>query len=191
MGTIRAPLRIFRREELEPIVPAASGASSVSPYFTTAEGAQLTEFCRCLSEDGQVRIRTELSTLPGHLRMFIALLAAVGAVHVTHQQELVEVTPSGRLARHVPLILNIYLDRQHVLIDDWNRTGRLLEDRLNAIGLVHYLELRRIALNAAGESGYHFEVNKDWHQLNFIGGKQEPEDGGDFHRTLLREISEP
>lgn len=214
MGIVRPRLRIFRREELEPDVPAQGGESPQSPYFSARESAQLEEFCRGLAEHGQIRLDGELAALPGHLRMFIALLAAVGAVQVTPRGSGVEVGQTGRLARHVPLILNIYLNRQHVLIDDWNRPGRLREDRLNAIDLVHYLELRRIdlekgaglfpeslaerpsafgvfrALNGAGESGYLFEVNKDWHQLNFIGGKQEPEDGGDFHRTLLREISE-
>jgi 8-oxo-dGTP pyrophosphatase MutT (NUDIX family) len=108
----------------------------------------------------------------------------------------------------------MYVDRNHTLIEDWDRPGILREDRLNAIDLVHHLELRRIelekkagqfpepldkrpvafgifrALNSTGTSSYLFETNKDWHRLNLIGGKQEPEDGGDFHATLIREIHE-
>jgi hypothetical protein len=94
------------------------------------------------------------------------------------------------------------------LIDDWNRSNPLQEDRLNPVTFVHLLEMRRIelslesgtdpeplanrpvafgifrALNKRGESCYLFEQNKDWGGLNFVGGKQESEDQSDFHRTL-------
>lgn len=114
----------------------------------------------------------------------------------------------------MPAILKIYLDRSYTFIDDWSRSSVLQEDRLNAVALVHLLELRRIeldrqsgrfpevlaerpvafgvfrALDHREVSSYLFEVNKDWQRLNFIGGKQEAEDDGNFHLTLRREISE-
>jgi 8-oxo-dGTP pyrophosphatase MutT (NUDIX family) len=213
LTSIQLPLRHLRREDLE---PAASPTvlPSVPLLLDVVENAQLDKFCQAFSQYGHYEFSVPLDDASGHLRMFIGILATLGVARISCQGGSVVVDQGGRLARHVPQILKAYLDRRHVLIEDWNRLGVRREDQLNAVDLVHQLELRRIelerrsgsfpepmaerpvafgifrALNNKGESCYLFENNRDWQRLNLIGGKQEPEDGGDFSSTLKREIFE-
>jgi len=213
LASTQLPLRHFRHEDLEP--DAGPTISPSAPLLLdVVESAQLDNFCQTFSQYGHYEFSLPLDDVSGHLRMFLGILASLGAVRVSCRGSSVVVDQGGRLARHVPQILKVYLDRQHVLIEDWNRLGVRREDQLNAVDLVHQLELRRIelerrsgsfpepmaqrpvafgifrALNNRGESCYLFENNKDWQRLNLIGGKQEPEDGGDFSTTLKREIFE-
>lgn len=206
-------LRFFRREDLEPY-PRSTMSREPSPLLTAGELAQIEDFARRFTASGQCEFSRDLSGVPAHVRMFLAGLASLGAVRVEVRERTVQVWESGRMARHVPLMLSLYHRNGYTLVEDWNRSGVLLEDCLSGVEFAHRIELRRIeqdrrsgafpeplaerpvafgifhARNARGESCYLFELNKDWARLNLIGGKQEPEDGGDFSVTLHREISE-
>jgi 8-oxo-dGTP pyrophosphatase MutT (NUDIX family) len=208
-------LRFFSREDLEPRQLAPMTSKLPAPTWLTAdEKRQLDHFCHVISTVGRFEFRSNLNDVPAHLRMFISTLAALGAVRVSHDANTATVENSGRLSKHVPQILCLYIANGYSLINDWNRSGVTEEDHLNAIEFVHQLELKRIELDrqagifpkalaerpvafgvfhardASEESCYLFEINKDWNKLNFIGGKQEPEDDGRFDMTLKREISE-
>ncbi|HEX5401702.1 MAG TPA: NUDIX domain-containing protein [Pseudonocardiaceae bacterium] len=208
-------LRFFSREDLEPRQPASMTAgASTSTWLTADESWQLENFCDAIATVGRFEFRSNLDKIPAHLRMFVSTLAALGAVRISHDANSAVVENSGRLSKHVPQILRLYIFNGYSLINNWDRSGVIEQDQLNAIEFVHQLELRRIQLDKqagifppplaerpvafgvfhardeSGESCYLFEINKDWHKLNFIGGKQEPEDDGRFDVTLKREISE-
>jgi 8-oxo-dGTP pyrophosphatase MutT (NUDIX family) len=208
-------LRFFSREDLEPRhLAITTNDPSTSTWLTADESWQLEKFCQAISKTGRFDFRSDLSEVPAHLRMFISTLAALGAVRIFHDADTASVESAGRLSKHVPEILRLYIAKGYSLINNWNRSGVTEEDHLNAIEFVHQLELRRIELdrqagvfpkplaerpvafgvfrarNESGESCYLFEINKDWNKLNFIGGKQEAEDDGRFDVTLKREISE-
>src|SRR5215813_9633457 len=213
LASTRLPLRHLRREDLEPAADPTV-LPSVPLLLDDVENVQLDKFCQAFSQHGHYEFSVPMGDVSGHLRMFIGILASLGVARVSCRDGSVVVDQGGRLARHVPQILKVYLDQRHVLIEDWSRLGLRREDQLNAVDLVHHLELRRIelerrsgsfpepmaqrpvafgifrALNNRGESCYLFENNGDWQRLNLIGGKQEPEDGGDFSVTLKREIFE-
>ena len=212
MLTRQPALRFFRREDLEPYT--VSGPQPMALCLTPDEIAQLETFCEDFSRDGERVLRSPIEDCPAHLRMFIAFLAGVGAVRVSGWQGEIVVRHAGRLSRHVPQILSIYIKRGYALINDWRRSAVIHEDRITAVEFVHQLELRRItldrkagifpqplaerpvafgvfrAVDKRGRNSYLFEMNKDWLRLNFIGGKQEQEDNGDYGATLKREISE-
>lgn len=182
--------------------------------LTPDEIAQLETFCEDFSKNGQQVLASPIEDCPPHLRMFVSFLAGLGAVEVSGRQGAIVVRHAGRLSRHVPQILGIYVKRGYALINDWRRSAVIHEDRITAVEFVHQLELRRIlldrqagifpqplaerpvafglfrAIDKRGGSSYLFEMNKDWLKLNFIGGKQESEDNGDYSVTLKREISE-
>jgi 8-oxo-dGTP pyrophosphatase MutT (NUDIX family) len=212
MHSRQSTLRFFRHEDLEPCT--TNEPQHVTPFLTSEEIRQLETFCEEYLKSGRKVLRPPVGSFPPHLRMFIAILAGLGAVQVSTQQDTVVVEHAGRLSKHVPQILSIYVKRGYALINDWGRSAVMREDQLNAVEFVHQLELRRIlldresgifpeplaerpvafgifrAIDTQGKSSYLFEVNKDWQKLNFIGGKQEPEDNGDYSATVKREISE-
>lgn len=146
--------------------------------------------------------------------MFISFCRLLGAVTTHAAETTLRVSVSGRVARHLPEILCTYLANSYTIIENWNSIYLIPEDRVSALELLHQIELRRIGQerragrmpqvladrpvafaifhgkNDKGESCYLFEFNKDWRRLNFIGGKQEVADNGDFRETICREISE-
>lgn len=212
--TTQPKLRFFSADQIR-----AKGSSaqprSTSPagYFTAEEEKQLAEFCANIQKPDGHDFDSPIAEIPAHLRMFVAVLEALGAVHTTRNGN-IRAQNSGRLARHVPEILRIYIDNHYNFIDDWDRSSVLQEDHLSAVSFIHLLEMRRIELslehgtdpepladrpvafgifrarNGRGEDCYLFEDNKDWRKLNFVGGKQEAKDQLDFERTLRREILE-
>lgn len=157
--------------------------------------------------------RRRLARKP-HLRIFVLLLQILGAIRVDKTPRDYRLKLNGKLARHLPEILFIYLSESLTLIDNWGSTRVIPEDSLSAIEFIRQFELRRIALtrqagrdvrpladrpvafavfhamNEKGEDCYLFEINKDWRRLNFIEGKQEASDRDDFTATVTREISE-
>jgi 8-oxo-dGTP pyrophosphatase MutT (NUDIX family) len=138
----------------------------------------------------------------------------LGVASVKEQGEQLRISRSGRLSRHIPELLQIFVAESFTLIDDWNRTHLIPEDRLSGLEVLRHMELQRIeqtrragrrpqplaerpvafavfhARNQRGEDCYLFEVNKDWRRLNLIGGKREESDGDDYAEAVAREISE-
>ena len=212
----RSLLRFFSESDLIPEHgptdrPDSSGSNDL---LSDDELAEIREFAASFAQSGEAMLSSARMAERAHLRTFIAFGVALGALSARREASSVRISSRGRLARHLPEILQIYLAEGFRVLDDWNRTHLVPRDRLGAAELLQQLELSRIeqslrtgrrpaplaerrvafaiirALNAKRESCYLFEVNKDWHRLNLIGGKQEPEDLGSYSETLLREISE-
>jgi len=210
----RSPLRFFSEANLTPHAESPGLLTSSSNLLTEGELAELRDFARSFARSGEVTLPRSRLTRKAHLRTFIAICMSIGALSIIEDASSVRVSCRGRLARHLPEILQMYLTENFHVIDDWNRTHLIPEDRLSAVELLQQMELNRIeqslkvgkrpihlaerpvafavfrALDAKGESCYLLELNKDWRRLNFIGGKQEPEDRGSYSETILREISE-
>jgi 8-oxo-dGTP pyrophosphatase MutT (NUDIX family) len=212
--TTQPKLRFFTVDQIT--AKKTSGQSrrtSHAGYFTVEEEKQLEEFCANIQKPDGHNFGGSIPDIPPHLRMFVAILEAIGAVELA-KNGTARARNSGRLARHVPEILRMYIDGNYRFIDDWDRSSVLREDHLSAVSFIHLLEMRRIELslqsgtnaepladrpvafgvfraqNRQGENCYLFELNRDWRRLNFVGGKQEAEDDLDFGRTLKREIHE-
>ncbi|MCC3771745.1 hypothetical protein [Streptomyces sp. UNOC14_S4] len=207
-------MKYFTESELRPARrPGRTGRTPVALL-----GGDELDDVRSLAEEfsrgGEAAVsRTRLDRKP-HMRMFIAFLCALGALRVEESGGSYQLRPSGRLARHVPQLLHIYLSESLTLIDSWNVARVIPEESMSALELLTQFELRRIdltrragrdvrplaerpvafavfhAVNDKGDDCYLFEINQDWGRLNFIGGKQEAADGGDFLTTVTREIVE-
>jgi 8-oxo-dGTP pyrophosphatase MutT (NUDIX family) len=214
MKTGRPVLRFFSESDLTPLDPPNGVRGQVTHLLDQDGLADVREFACAFGRDGEVTISRQSLDDRGHLRLFIAFCQMLGAVSVRIEGATIAIRTSGRLGRHVPEILHIYLEDSFSLIDNWNSVHVIPENNVSALELVQQMELRRIlqerqsgrsptpmaerpvgfalfhAMNEKGESCYLFEVNKDWRRLNFIGGKQEPQDRGDFAETTRREISE-
>jgi 8-oxo-dGTP pyrophosphatase MutT (NUDIX family) len=210
----RSPLRFFTESDLTPHDQPMGLATSFTTLLSEDERADLKDFATSFARSGEVTLSRSRLAGKAHLRTFIATCTALGALSMSEDATSVRVAGRGRLARHLPEILQMYVAERFRVIDDWNRTHLIPEDRLSAVELLQQMELSRIeqtlrsgrrpmplaerpvafaifrALNAKGESCYLFEINKDWHRLNFIGGKQEREDRQSYSETVLREISE-
>jgi hypothetical protein len=207
-------LKFFTESELQPARQAQPGAAESGNLLTQAELEDIRLFSAGFSGGGEsVLSRSGIARKP-HLRAFIMLLRSLGAVRIDDTARGIRVRGAGRLARHVPVILSIYLAGSLTLLDNWNSVHMVPEDDLSAVEFLRHMELRRIeltrrsgkapepladrpvafaifhAIDQKGRDCYLFEINKDWRRLNLIGGKQEGEDKGDFGETALREISE-
>src|SRR6266536_993122 len=216
MRSGRTLLRFFSESDLTPERGPTDrpGSSRSNDLLSDGELAEIGEFAASFAEHGEMMLSSARLAERAHLRTFIAFGVALGALSARREESSVRICSRGRLARHLPEILQIYLAEDFRVLDDWNRTHLIPRDRLGAAELLQQMERSRIeqslrtgrrpaplaerrvafdifrALDAKGESCYLFEVNKDWQRLNFIGGKQESEDLGSYSETLLREISD-
>lgn len=208
-------MKYFYPADLEPVPQPASAPQNGSPgLLADHEREDLCCLVRKFTQDGDVMMGQEELADKAYTRTFILFLRALGALRVEEYPPGYRLRVTGRLARHLPEILFIYMMEPLTLIDNWDTVHVMAEDALSAYDLLRQLELRRIeltrrtgrqarplaerpvafaifhAINDKGEDCYLFEINKDWRRLNFIGGKQEPSDGGDFQKTVSREIGE-
>jgi 8-oxo-dGTP pyrophosphatase MutT (NUDIX family) len=210
----RPVLRYFTEADLQPIDPPRAERSDPAYSLRAEDLADLRKFSEEFGRESEVVISVDELERQIHIGMFVRFCAVLGAVTARTTGNVVRIRPSGRLGRHVPEILCTYLENSFKIIDDWNSIHLIPEDKVSALEFLHQMELRRIdqerragrrprtlaerpvafaifhAKNDKGESCYLFEVNKDWRRLNLIGGKQEPQDGGDYLETVKREISE-
>lgn len=214
MQTGRPVLRYFAEHELAPPPNVESEERTARPLLHDDALRDLRRFSDEFGSEGEVVFATTNLSRKTHLATFISLCQALGAVGVRSDESRVIVRPSGRLGAHVPEILCTYLERSFTILEDWGSTHTIPEDRVSALEFLHQMELRRIeqerragrsvapsaerpvafaifrAKNDRGEDCYLFEMNKDWRRLNFIGGKQEPQDRGDYLETVRREVFE-
>jgi hypothetical protein len=215
MPTERLLLNYFSQADLRPFPQTEGGPQDNPPGLLSEDEVEdLRALVRRFTQDGDVVVRWEVLAEKPHMRAFVLVLQALGALLVTDSSADYRLRITGRLARHLPEILFIYLTESLTLIDNWDTVHVMTEDTLSAYDLVRQLELRRIeltrragrqvrplavrpvsfaifhAVSDKGEDCYLFEINKDWRRLNFIGGKQEAFDGGDFRKTIIREIGE-
>lgn len=213
----RPLLRFFTDDDLKPVSPPEPVDAAVRQALDLLHEHHLRDIGRFAEEfgrEGEVLMPVEELAEHVHLSLFIRFCAVLGAVSVRVANGTARVRPAGRLGRHVPEILHTYLEHPYSIIEDWNSLHLIPEDRVSALEFLHQMELRRIAQerragraprilaerpvafavfharNEKGESCYLFETNEDWGRLNLIGGKQEPQDGGDYLETVRREISE-
>lgn len=214
MQTGRPVLRYFAEHELAPPPNVESEERTARPLLHDDALRDLRRFSDEFGSEGEVVFATTNLSRKTHLATFISLCQTLGAVGVRSDESRVIVRPSGRLGAHVPEILCTYLERSFTILEDWGSTHTIPEDRVSALEFLHQMELRRIeqerragrsvaplaerpvafaifrAKNDRGEDCYLFEINKDWRRLNFIGGKQEPQDRGDHLETVRREVFE-
>jgi hypothetical protein len=190
------------------------GIPSPENLLTESELADIREFSVEFSRTGESLLNASKGMRQPHLRAFVMLLHSLGAITLQRFGRDMRVKGTGRLAQHFPEILSIYLSDSLTLLGNWNNTHTIPEDTLSALELLRQMELRRVeltrqsgksplplaerpvafalfhAIDQKGRDCYLFEINKDWRRLNFVGGKQESHDQGDYSETVLREISE-
>jgi 8-oxo-dGTP pyrophosphatase MutT (NUDIX family) len=207
-------LRYFAEHELAPLPDVASQEKTAKSLLHDDALGDLRRFADEFGSGGEVVLAASSLLRETHLATFISMCQALGAVSVRLDGPRVVARPSGRLGAHVPEILCTYLERSFTILEDWGSTHTIPEDRVSALEFLHQMELRRIeqerragrlvaplaerpvafvifrARNDRGEDCYLFEINKDWRRLNFIGGKQEPQDRGDYLVTARREVHE-
>jgi 8-oxo-dGTP pyrophosphatase MutT (NUDIX family) len=210
----RAILKYFTESDLRPISANRQSQSEGKQVLSQAELEDIQAFAQNFSQTGEAVFSRSSLTRKAYLRVFISMLQSLGAVRVDETGQRLTIRPTGRLSRHLPEIWSMYLADSLTLVDNWNHVHLVPEDGLSAMELLRQMELRRIeltrrsghtpkpladrpvafavfhALDGKDKDCYLFEINKDWRRLNFIGGKQEKIDGGDFKETALREISE-
>ncbi|HEU5155539.1 MAG TPA: NUDIX domain-containing protein [Streptosporangiaceae bacterium] len=206
-------MKYFTEFDLRPLQGVISQDASPA-LLNERETEDLRTLAQDFTREGDLLVAPDTIDDKPHVRTFIMFLRALGALRVEEHSSNYRLRLVGRLAKHVPEILTIYLTGSLTLIDNWETLYLSPEDSLSALDLLRQMELRRIeltrrsgrrveplavrpvafaifhALNKKGVDCYLFEVNKDWRRLNFIGGKQEPSDGGDFRVTVTREIAE-
>lgn len=210
----KSPLKYFTEAELRAVGTPEGDESQRPQLLSPAEIDDVRAIAEEFTKSGFVLMgRTALVRKP-HLRLFVMLLQSFGAVHVEETERDYRLKTSGKLARHLPEILFLYLSDSLVLIDNWGTTRAIPDDSISASEFIRQFELRRVeltrragrdirplaerpvafavfhAVNVKGEDCYLFEINKDWRRLNFIGGKQEESDRNDFAVTVTREIGE-
>jgi 8-oxo-dGTP pyrophosphatase MutT (NUDIX family) len=214
MQTGRPVLRYFAEPELAPPPNIASQEKPARPLLDDDALRDLRGFSDEFGRAGEVALPTSGLRRKPHLATFIGICQVLGAVSVRTSDSKTTVRPSGRLAAHVPEILCTYLERSFTILENWSSTHTIPQDRVSALEFLHQMELRRIeqerragrsvtplaerpvafvvfrAKNGHGDDCYLFEINKDWRRLNLIGGKQEPQDRGDYLETARREVFE-
>jgi 8-oxo-dGTP pyrophosphatase MutT (NUDIX family) len=214
MRTTRPVLRSFAEQDLRPIRSPEEAERPREPLLGDADLGDLRQFSEDFGREGEALLPQSVLAHKTHLAAFISVCQALGAIVVRYMGNAVSVRSSGRLGRHIPEILTIYIENSFTILEDWHNMHVIPEDRVSALEFLQHTELRRIyqerragrmarplaerpvafavfrAKNDSGENCYLFEINKDWRRLNFIGGKQEPQDRGDYLETARREISE-
>jgi hypothetical protein len=210
----RLILKYFTESELRPLSRANTGIPQSENLLSDSELDDIRALSADFSKTGELVVSRSRLTRRPHLRAFVMFLRSLGAVSLEDTPHGITIRGTGRLAQHLPEVLSIYLAHSMTLIDNWNNTHIVPEDALSAVELMRQMELRRIeysrrcgqspqplaerpvafaifhAIDQRGKDCFLFEINKDWRRLNFIGGKQEPSDRGDYAETVLREISE-
>lgn len=207
-------LKYFAASELRAARQPEDGDPGGPRFLSPVEIEDIRGLAEEFSRSGDVLVpRGRLARKP-HLRLFLSFLLALGAVRAEETARDHRFRSTGKLARHLPEILHVYLADSLTLIDNWGTSRTIPEDSLSAVEVVRQFELRRIeltrrsgrdvrplaerpvafavfhALDEKGDDCFLFEINKDWGRLNLIGGKQEDSDRRDFTATVTREISE-
>jgi 8-oxo-dGTP pyrophosphatase MutT (NUDIX family) len=209
----RPLLKYFTKSELDPLRQPSTIYTSPRLLDET-EIDDLRALAQRFTQEGDLIVVPESLIGKPHIRTFVLFLQVFGALRIDEHSSTYRLRLAGRLAKHVPEILFIYLTESLTLIDNWSTPHVIPEDAISALDLLRQMELRRIdltrragrevrplavrpvafaifhAINNKGQDCYLFEINKDWRRLNFIGGKQEPSDGADFRITVIREIGE-
>lgn len=204
--------RYFAERDLQPLNSRRGERLDPARVLRAEDVADLRRFSEEFGREGEVRIPADSLMRQMHLSMFVCFCVVLGAVIVSTADDVVRIRPSGRLGRHIPEILCTYFENSFRVIDDWTSIDAV--ENISALEFLQHMELRRIdqerhagrvprpfaerpvafailhAKTEMGENCYLFEVNKDWRRLNLVGGKQEPQDGGDYLETIRREISE-
>lgn len=210
--TRNIPRRFFAADDLRP----SPGASlQVQAFLLPSILSPIMKLSEELRTNGSAIVdQGELQSEQG-LSVFLAFLLLLGVVQITPQQSAWRIDIASHLATDVGYVLALALRDGTTIFSDWTRRSRTTVDKLCALEFLHHLELERIrsskergvfpeVLNEVpvsfaiikAYSGkkrapvYLVEINKDWGAYNFIGGKQERQDAGDFRTTLLREIEE-
>jgi 8-oxo-dGTP pyrophosphatase MutT (NUDIX family) len=214
MRTTRPVLRSFTEQDLRPLRSPEEAERPNEALLRDVDLGDLRRFSEDFGREGEAVLPQSVLAHKTHLAAFISVCRVLGAVVVRYTGTDVLVRSSGRLGRHVPEILTIYIENSFTILENWHNIHVIPEDKVSALEFLQHMELRRIyqerragrmarplaerpvafavfrAKNGSGEDCYLFEINKDWRRLNFIGGKQEPQDRGDYLETARREISE-
>ncbi len=162
-------------------------------------------------------IDIQINDLNGNpdLALFIAFINAFGGLTIEHEKDKLRILATSPLAKNVAYVFFLFLRHGFHIFEDWTRRCRTLPNEMCAVEFLHHMETQRIEQSKRsgfipevieerpvafaiikafseerGQPVYLLECNKDWQKYNFIGGKQEPQDGGDYRVTLLREIEE-
>lgn len=206
------PTHFFRPQDLEPDDKETFEERCI---LSEESFPKIKSIASRLSQEDYVELSKDDIEENDDLQVYLSLINFLGATESVEKENKVQLSTSGPLAKEVGLAIFAYLKKGFPVFDDWFRRYRTLDDRLCTLEFLHHLELQRIKY--AKRSGqkpevlneipvsfaiikrpshehqsdvYLFELNKDWKRYNFIGGKQEPEDKGDYKLTLYREIEE-
>lgn len=155
-----------------------------------------------------------LSELEPEAKFFLKILDGFGALSVDIIEHHMTISMISKIATNFCHSLLLSLLHRFPVIRDWYHLSGV-KKHFYGIDLLLFFERNRIELSR--ETGFRPEVflhknvsfsiikgrsalriedvfllqmNKDWQRYNFIGGKQEDIDNGDFKRTVLREIQE-
>lgn len=206
------PTRYFSPEDLEPISPPTNEAKPILPE---ASLKRIGDLALKLRDVSVLDVPLEHFEANPDVALFVALIHAVGAFRVSCEGDSVRLIAQNQLAQDSPYILFLFLKTGFPLFADWSRRCKTLPDRICALEFLHHMELQRMEYSKRSglrpeilqsrpvafavikarsakrkQDVYLLELNKDWERYNLIGGKQEPEDRGDYHQTILREIEE-
>lgn len=204
------PTQYFSGEYLEPYSPAIKQATS-SLSDATLQRIQLIA-TELRNKQYVILPLAEIRQHPD-LAVFIAIIQAFGAIQIVETGSEWHLSTTSQLSRNMAYSLFLFLRDGFAVFDDWTRRSRTAPDRITAAEFLHQMELQRIEYSkrsgirvevldevpvsfaiikarSGKKAVYLLELNKDWNRYNFVGGKQEPQDQSDYHRTLLREIEE-
>jgi 8-oxo-dGTP pyrophosphatase MutT (NUDIX family) len=209
-------LRFFSADDLSPLHPPLQRAESILPGDQLDRVGRLAEALRQRPYIVEVPLE-DLRRYP-ELHLFIAVVRGFGAIAVARHGNTLHLEATERaneLAGNFAYELYAVLRDGVIVFDDWFRRYPTPENLVSAIEFFQHVELQRI--EAARRTGtdlelwgeiqvayaiikarsekrktdvYLLERNRSYGRYNFVGGKQKPDDLGDFEVTMRREMTE-
>lgn len=202
----------FSEDDLQ---PTGSGSDFPQNLLSKEILSRLEQLAREFQDKGVLTLSKEEVSRNTGIAMFVSFLKLFGVVEVTCEKEVIICRSTGYLAGDFPYVIFLLLKHGFSIFRDWERRYKPIPNRICALEFLHHIELERIEQSKAHgfapevihtipvsfalikarsqkrkEDVFLFEINKDWRLYNLVGGKQKPEDAGNYETTILREIEE-
>ncbi len=202
----------YSEDDLRPISPSTVQTQQTLVSEKTVK--KLNQIIEELRAQKRVIISFDRLKETPDILAFLDALRAIGSINIKKDGDQIILAAPSEYASNFNKTFELFVEHGLQIIDNWH-TSRPIAKRLIGLQLLLFAEHRRVQQSVCAgfapeiykarpvafavikakskrrkKDVYLFELNKNWHKYNLIGGKMEDCDVGDYQAAVLREIEE-